>query len=808
MFSAAFCRRLSSILFLALFAAPATLPADTSTPYTITRELKRFNGDSDKPRIMEFTAGFSIEGLWGPIPEENQALAYLDKSYPAASMGHLSHQPDTGPFLKITGYQIAGQQVSIKVDVPEATALGTLTNSDGDDYWFVRPEKRRVIFNQVLWYGSNDEETETLTGLQVDEEAGTMSWTPARREHRGKMETLAPVLVEVLVEYQCKHGLFFKNNANASWEKPTTYTFRLGWLQLPPCGEVTDDTMVTCPATFPAVASWKIRSLDGISLAVPDTWDEELSPDKDQGQWEIDNAKPRTAGVALLRDVELDKILESMEHKGPEKATVNGEPATMYRGRVTKRELDSVVYVFDRKDSKGRTVFLGVVAANWQTSGPLLETITSSLTFGDTAKTPEVSADLTTSAPGGQLVISTSPLPAPEKLLASTEHSAQPEAAEQPAPQPAQGGKLSLEEQETLAAELFQKMVDTPEDQPDTFIELYQRVMTECPDTEKAEISYWRLANLYLYGFDPPKFAEITTLLETFLTRYPNSEGVGQVKQRLLNAYEQTGRWCDAAELYAQIVPNPLPDDIDNQQLALASLYASALDQCGKGEDALFWQREIVRVAGDQDTLEVRAAKEALGAAEAGAAATAGQPAAIEQATTPSEDTAAAPPQDSAGPQPQPKQAAPEQQTAPVTPAATATVAPKLSARLIRKKSVIDHVGRNEELKGNGAADSRVRATITAPGSTIVAIHLKAVNGLETGWDTVAGNDRWLIAATRGKEMLNLADGSISYQVPDGEQAFDLWVQDNNAIAGGKTTFQLVVEMADGTVAETQVSDE
>ena len=798
-----------SFLCLCGLLAPSAVLAEKTVDYTITREIKRFNENSDQPRVMQFTAGLEIEGLWGPVPEELPALSYLEKSYPADSKSLLSYQPDTGPFLRISGYQVRNQPVTVTVTAPQPEELGTLTSGDGDSYWFVRPIKRRILFHPVLAYDYNLDTIDEKIGLQVDESAGTMRWQPAMYEYQGRVVTLAPVIVEVLVEYACKHGMSVKDNPGASWEKDTSYTFRIGWLTMVPCGDLTGDAIVTCPASFPPVATWKIRNLGDISLSIPDNWFQDLSPEKDQGQWEADSANPETAGAVLIRDRKLEDFLNNMESGGPEDVALNGEKATRYRGKITKKNLDSALYVFDRKDTAGRQVMLGLVAADWQATGGFLDAIANSITFGGEAKQPAIAADLTNTDSGGTLTITSQPA-APQKLDAPDTSGTT--AAVEAGPAPTQE-KLSPEEQEKLAAELFQKMVDTPEDQYDTFIQLYQQVMDQCPDTEKAEISYWRLSNLYLNAFDPPRFEEMITLLETFLVRYPNSDGVDQVSQRLVNAYERTEKWCEAAAMYAKVVPSPLPDDADDQLLAVTSLYANDLKKCGKNEEALPWFREIVRVAGTRDTLEVRAAKEELGMAESDtstadskdrnkepsqtAGATDTTPADSAQATATAEPAATG-------------SSTPAGESPAVTSTSTAADAnqPLLSAQLSRKKNLKDYVGRNEDMKGNGAADSRIRARISAPGKTIVEIHLQSVSGLEAAWDTVPNNDKWLIIATRKQEVLNKPDGTINYQLPDTEMAFDLWVQDNNAIASAKTTFKLQIVMSDGSVTEAEVKDE
>lgn len=630
------CLRFGFIL-LAGLSFCAAIPGITYAegPFTVKRELKRFGAETDQPRIMVFSAGFAVNGLWGPVPEGLPAIEHLNTSYPKDSKSYLSRQPDAGPFVTITGFQVAGQPVSIAVTAPKAEELGTLTSGDGDSFRFLRPEKRKFIFHHVLLHEYNESNFNELIQLKVDGTAGTMSYTPLRHQYQGRTVTLAPVVIEVLVEYSCTQGTMVNNNPGANTEEPITYTLRLGWLMLPPCGDLVADSVVTCPGDLPPVAAWQTRQLGDLSIAIPDTWHQELSPDKDQGQWEIDSAKPETAGVMLLRDHEVDQFLENMETAAPEQTMINGEKATLYRGRIPKKNLDSALYVLDRKDHGDRQVLLGLVAASWKSTAPLLEAIAGSLTYGEGAILPKISADLTANSVGSQLSITSNP--------ATTTRLEAPDMAKQ---------------------ETEQSLVVPPE------------TVAEPEDT------------LPLTVAQPPEES-------------PSQPSANQATQM------------------AQESSSP-----------------------------------AVTPAAEEST----------------------QPPAESQSHV------------SANPTEQASQ-------------------PQLSAQLIRKKTVKDYVGRNEDLKGNGAADSRIRVRITAPGKTIAAIHIQSTEGLEAAWDTIPGNDRWLIAATNGQELLNKEDGSIHYPLPDSELKFNLWVQDNNAISSTKTKLILILEMDDGGKFETAVTE-
>jgi tetratricopeptide (TPR) repeat protein len=171
--------------------------------------------------------------------------------------------------------------------------------------------------------------------------------------------------------------------------------------------------------------------------------------------------------------------------------------------------------------------------------------------------------------------------------------------------------QLSQEEQEALALKIFQDLAKTPEDKLDVFNHFYREVIEKCPDTERAEISYWRLSNLLILGYEPPRCKEAIDLLEKFLARYPASKGVGHVKNRLLRLYEETGDYCNAAKLYKEFVPH-IPDPPDSEGLSYWVLYAEALEKCGQKQDARTWYEKVLKATKDPDSMSAMIAKDGL----------------------------------------------------------------------------------------------------------------------------------------------------------------------------------------------------
>jgi len=174
---------------------------------------------------------------------------------------------------------------------------------------------------------------------------------------------------------------------------------------------------------------------------------------------------------------------------------------------------------------------------------------------------------------------------------------------------PAPAEKLSQEKQETLALEIFQKLAKTPQEDYEAFNRLYHEVIQQCPDTERAEMAYWRLSNLFILAYSPPRRKEAAQLLEQFLDRYPQSKGVPTVKQRLVALYEETGQPCKAADLYAEVVPR-IPKPPDSQGLAYWALYADALKGCGKTAEACTWYRKVLAATKDKESMSAMIAQD------------------------------------------------------------------------------------------------------------------------------------------------------------------------------------------------------
>ena len=146
--------------------------------------------------------------------------------------------------------------------------------------------------------------------------------------------------------------------------------------------------------------------------------------------------------------------------------------------------------------------------------------------------------------------------------------------------------RLSPEEQEKLAKELYGVMAKTDKWETDIFIKLHNQVIEQCPDTKWAQESLWRLSNLYLLANDPPQYQKISELMEKLISRYPDSPIIPDAKNRLLRSYEETGNYRKAVSLYEDLFEKN-PEIIESDQYAAFLLgYAEALAESGNKEKA------------------------------------------------------------------------------------------------------------------------------------------------------------------------------------------------------------------------------
>jgi tetratricopeptide (TPR) repeat protein len=172
---------------------------------------------------------------------------------------------------------------------------------------------------------------------------------------------------------------------------------------------------------------------------------------------------------------------------------------------------------------------------------------------------------------------------------------------------------LGKEEQLKLAVELYKEMMELEKWELDRFIELHKQVIERCPLTDQAEESCWRLSNLYMLGQDPPDFDNVIAVLEHLLKQYPETELLPDAKNRLMMAYQRTGRMNELVGLYEELFTrDPEPED-DQTFMVRALEFGNALTAVGRGADAALWYQKVIERDNNRNSLEARAARARLG---------------------------------------------------------------------------------------------------------------------------------------------------------------------------------------------------
>lgn len=131
---------------------------------------------------------------------------------------------------------------------------------------------------------------------------------------------------------------------------------------------------------------------------------------------------------------------------------------------------------------------------------------------------------------------------------------------------------------------------------------------------------------------------------------------------------------------------------------------------------------------------------------------------------------------------------------APAKPASPA----EARAYLHKKRSGRDYVGRNRRLAPNGSPDAWFRVHLPASDRRVTGFTITNVNGQTSRWSSRPGPKDWLLVAAKGGKQLSRSDQQLYIALDDPETVIDLFVQDNNSLAGGKTDYQLTVRYESG----------
>lgn len=122
---------------------------------------------------------------------------------------------------------------------------------------------------------------------------------------------------------------------------------------------------------------------------------------------------------------------------------------------------------------------------------------------------------------------------------------------------------LPRAEQEKKANALFQEIFKLAQEEERTanlpgMIGLYQEIINKYPEAPLAQESYWRLIEIDLRDFSPPRNDKALGLFDEFRTKYPDSPLMKVVQGTMARAFYLAGNW---RELLA--VVNPASEEIN-----------------------------------------------------------------------------------------------------------------------------------------------------------------------------------------------------------------------------------------------------
>lgn len=180
---------------------------------------------------------------------------------------------------------------------------------------------------------------------------------------------------------------------------------------------------------------------------------------------------------------------------------------------------------------------------------------------------------------------------------------------------------LSPEERAALARLASQSIAELGDDADPTALErLHRLIIDACPEAPEAHESYRHLCHLLLRDPRGPRYTEIVSLLEQFLSRYTDSTVVAMEKypedpllfsplRTLHVAYEALAQWPKIIAHYqkatAAATRLSTPDCLD---------YARALEASGRARDAISWYEKYLAAESDADCFSAKDARRRLDA--------------------------------------------------------------------------------------------------------------------------------------------------------------------------------------------------
>jgi tetratricopeptide (TPR) repeat protein len=180
---------------------------------------------------------------------------------------------------------------------------------------------------------------------------------------------------------------------------------------------------------------------------------------------------------------------------------------------------------------------------------------------------------------------------------------------------------LSAEERAALARLTSQSIAELGDDSDPLILDrLHRLIIDACPEAPEAHGSYRHLCQLLLGDLRGPRYTEIVSLLEQFLSRYTESTVLAMEKHpddpllfsplRTLHvAYEALSLWPKIIAHYQKATASgtrlSAPDCLD---------YARALEASGRGPDAIPWYEKYLAAEPDIESFSAKDARRRLDA--------------------------------------------------------------------------------------------------------------------------------------------------------------------------------------------------
>jgi outer membrane protein assembly factor BamD (BamD/ComL family) len=133
-------------------------------------------------------------------------------------------------------------------------------------------------------------------------------------------------------------------------------------------------------------------------------------------------------------------------------------------------------------------------------------------------------------------------------LMVLLAFSCAPKTKEPPPPPEPPGKKVSANEQNALAMLEYEKILEkiTERGKRNMLPELedsYRDVIARYPEAFLAQESYWRLVEMNLIHYNPPRFDKAEQIRNEFLAKYPNSRMVRIIDDSIVRFYHRRKYW-------------------------------------------------------------------------------------------------------------------------------------------------------------------------------------------------------------------------------------------------------------------------